>query len=294
MKIVRTKADVAFDTFINIFLGAFTLAILYPLYYIVIASFSDPSAIFTGGITVFPKGFQLDAYQKILEDSRIWIGYRNTIFITIVGTAVNLAVTLPAAYALSRRDFHGRGIIFLLTMITMYIGGGLVPSYLLNRSLGLLDTYWVLILPGAVVVWNLIVCRTFFATSIPDELLDAASIDGCSDLRFFGSIVLPLSPALIAIMALYYGVSHWQQFFNAMIYINSPEKQTLPLVLRSILLKNTVTEMFDSVNSLGDDMMLSEVMKYGLIIVASLPLLVVYPFLQKYFIKGVLVGSVKG
>ena len=225
-------------------------------------------------------------------DSRIWQGYLNTIIYTVVGTGVNLLVTLPAAFALSRREFRPRRVIMFLMTFTMYFSGGLIPSYLLFKNLNLLDSMWVFILPGAVSVWNLIIARSFFETSIPEELHDAAQIDGLRYTGYFLKIVLPLSSAIIAVIGLYYFVGHWNDYFTGLIYIQSADKQPLQVVLQNILLSNKTT------SSSGTDMVmqqqLADQIKYGVIIVSTLPLLVIYPFLQKYFNKGVMIGAVKG
>ena len=246
----------------------------------------------TGKLTLLPIGTTFAGYARVFGDSRIWQGYLNTIIYTVVGTGVNLLVTLPAAFALSRREFRPRRVIMFLMTFTMYFSGGLIPSYLLFKNLNLLDSMWVFILPGAVSVWNLIIARSFFETSIPEELHDAAQIDGLRYTGYFLKIVLPLSSAIIAVIGLYYFVGHWNDYFTGLIYIQSADKQPLQVVLQNILLSNKTT------SSSGTDMVmqqqLADQIKYGVIIVSTLPLLVIYPFLQKYFNKGVMIGAVKG
>lgn len=231
-------------------------------------------------------------YEKIFEDSRIWIGYRNTIFYTAAGTLFSLFGTLLAAYALSRRELPWKGPIMFFFIFTMFFNGGLVPTYFVIKSLGMLDTPWVMIIPFAVNIYNMIITRTFFQTSIPEELFDAAKIDGCNYTRFFITIVLPLSKAIISVMALYYAVGYWNEYFRALIYIKKKELIPLQLVLRDILISNQAFEQSTLDNSAKQR--LADILKYALIIVSTLPVMMVYPFIQKYFTKGVMIGSIKG
>jgi putative aldouronate transport system permease protein len=295
IEVTRTKSDLAFDIVNYVFLSIVLLLVLYPLYFVVIASFSNPSLVNSGQVKLLPKGINLDGYIRIFKDSSIVTGYKNTIVYTVIGTFVNIAFTIPAAFALSRKDLDGRNLIMYLVTFTMFFGGGLIPTFIVVRNLGLYNSMWSLILPGAVIPWNLIIARTFFQTSIPDELREAAQIDGCNDFMFFFKIVLPLSSTLIAIMVLFYGVGHWNSFFNALIYIKDKARYPLQLVLRNILIVNQVsTDMLENVEQMNEQLEIAALIQYGVIIVAALPLLILYPFLQRYFVKGVMIGSVKG
>jgi len=274
--------------------------VLFPLIHIVSASISDPDLVNTGKIWLLPKGIMFEGYKKVFENNEIVVGYRNTIFYTVVGTFVNLAVTLPAAYALSKKHLIGRNFLMFFMTFTMYFSGGMIPTYILVKNLNLLNTYTVLIVCGAVSTYNLIICRTFFADSVPSELEDAAMIDGCSTTRTFITIILPLSKALIGVMVLYYGVAHWNSYFNALIYLNDRSKIPLQLVLREILIEQQMaSKLLESDAVMADDMKamqmkMSSLIKYSTIVVSSLPVLIAYPFLQKYFEKGVMLGSIKG
>ncbi|WP_243459525.1 carbohydrate ABC transporter permease [Metabacillus bambusae] len=291
----RSKEDKVFDL-INIFLVAImVILVVYPLYFIVIASISNPNMIYEGKVWFLPKDITFEGYQRIFNDSKIWLGYKNSIIYTFVGTIVNVTFTLMAAYALSRRDLYGRNLIMFLFLFTMFFSGGLIPTYLVVKDLGLLNTMWALILPKAVAVWNVIVARTYFQTSIPNELLEAAKMDGCSDAKFFWKIVVPLSKPIVAVMVLFYAVGHWNSYFDALIYLNNEDLYPLQLILRNILIQNEAsTQMISDLDSLAAKQRVSELIKYGVIIVASIPLLILYPFVQKYFVKGVMIGGIKG
>jgi putative aldouronate transport system permease protein len=291
----RSKEDKVFDL-INIFLVAImVILVVYPLYFIVIASISNPNMIYEGKVWFLPKEITFEGYQRIFNDSKIWLGYKNSIIYTFVGTIVNVSFTLMAAYALSRRDLYGRNLIMFLFLFTMFFSGGLIPTYLVVKDLGLLNTMWALILPKAVAVWNVIVARTYFQTSIPNELLEAAKMDGCSDAKFFWKIVVPLSKPIVAVMVLFYAVGHWNSYFDALIYLNNEDLYPLQLILRNILIQNEAsTQMISDLDSLAAKQRVSELIKYGVIIVASIPLLILYPFVQKYFVKGVMIGGIKG
>ncbi|GGN97050.1 carbohydrate ABC transporter permease [Saccharibacillus kuerlensis] len=272
------------------------LSIVYPLYFVVIASISNSTLVSTGQVTIFPKDISFFGYSEIFKDQRIWTGYGNTILYTVLGTAVNLLFTLPAAYVLSRQEFRARRFIMFAFVLTLFFGGGLIPTYLLMKDLGLLNTMWVFILPFSVNVYNLIIARSFFESSIPKELYEAAAMDGCSHFRYFGSVVLPLSKAIVSVIGLYYLVAHWNDFFTGLIYIRSNELQPLQIVLRDILLSNQVFSGGAGSGGAagGYAQQYADQVKYGVIIVSTLPILLVYPFLQKYFDKGVMIGSVKG
>ncbi len=272
------------------------LVCLYPLYYIVIVSFSSQVA----GVYFAPVEPTLEPFKLILTDDKIWIGYGNTIFYTVLGTLANLAVTLPCAYALSRKDFVGRRIFTAVIMITMFISGGLVPSYLNISRMHLIDTRLIIILLGLTTAYNIVVSRTFFATSIPNELLDASQIDGCGDFGFFVRIVLPLSKPIMAVMALYFGVARWNSYFNEMVYLKDTAKYPVTLFLRRLLSNVKELELMIEQGLIHDvsgamaNMELATVMQYCLIVVSTVPMMIIYPFMQKYFAKGVMIGSVKG
>lgn len=297
----ETKTDKIFKAFIYAFLVLAMVIVLYPLIYIISASVSNPSAVNSGEMWLFPKGFTLAGYELIFQNELIWRGYLNTIFYTVLGTSINLLFTLPAAYALSRKDLVGRNIFMGIFVFTMFFGGGLIPSYLLIKNLGLIDTIWAMVIPNACAVWNLIVARVFFQVTIPRELEEAAAIDGCTNMKLFVKIILPLSTPIIAVMALFYGVGHWNGYFNALIYLSDKELYPLQLVLREILVLQSMTaemaggaisgSVAEAQNSKAE---LAQIIKYGVMIVSTLPIIIVYPFLQRYFVKGVMIGSVKG
>jgi putative aldouronate transport system permease protein len=287
--------DRIFDGVNYTFLTFILLLVLYPLWFVVIASFSEPDLVNAGKVWLIPRGFNLDGYVRLMDEKRIWSGYLNSFFYLFAGTTINLFLTIPAAYALSRKDFVGRNFFILIVTITMFFSGGLIPLYLVVKGLGILNTRWAMILPQAVIAWNLIVTRTFFQASIPEELLDASRIDGCSNTQFFIRIVLPLSKAIIAVMVLYYGINHWNQYFNALIYLRNEALYPLQLILREILIQAQIqAQMLDDAETAADLIRIAETIKYAVIIVASLPLLILYPFLQKYFVKGVMIGAIKG
>ncbi|MBO0991531.1 carbohydrate ABC transporter permease [Bacillus sp. SD088] len=294
-----TKADKIFKVFNFLFLTLAMLVVLYPLIYIVSASISDPKAVNSGDMWLFPKGVTFEGYKLIFDNPDIWKGYLNTIFYTALGTVINLAITIPAAYALSRRDLSGRGLLMGMFVLTMFFSGGLIPTYLVVRNLGLIDTVWAMVLPNAAAVWNIIVARVFFQTSIPTELEEAAIIDGCTNFKMFAKIILPLSAPIIAVMALFYGVGHWNGYFNALIYLSDKQLYPLQLVLREILvlqeMSSNSTEISSSLaEAMNNKQQLAAVIKYGVMIVSTLPIIIVYPFLQRYFVKGVMIGSLKG
>ncbi|MCU6711447.1 carbohydrate ABC transporter permease [Paenibacillus sp. J5C_2022] len=284
--------------YIYVFL-AFAI-VAYPVLYMMSASISDPKLVASGDMWLLPKGITFDGYIRVFENNNVWMGYRNTIIYTVVGTAINLFVTLPAAYALSRKDFAGRHFFMGMFLVTMFFGGGLVPTYLLIKSLGMIDTIWAIVIPSAASIWNIIVARTFFQASIPTELQEAAQIDGSSNLLLFIKIVLPLSMPIIAVMALFYGVGHWNSYFPAMIYLNDVAKYPLQLVLRQILVLQEMSAQgggaidMSSASALNSKAEVAALVRYAVIIVATAPIIAVYPFLQRYFVQGVMIGSVKG
>lgn len=294
---VRPSApDRVFDA-INLTILALVLAsLVYPLYFVLISSISEPSLVSTGRVTWYPRKITLQGYTRVLRDPNIIVGYRNTFLYTGVGTAINVTLTVFAGYALSRRDFKGRNVITGFIVFTMLFNGGLIPLYLVVRNLGLLNTLGAMVLPTAVNVINLIIARTFFASTIPDELLEAARVDGCGTARFFFQIVLPISPAIIAVEVLFYGVFHWNSFFEALIFLHDPDKYPLQMVLREILLRARLSEMMTSSDprEFQELQLLAELIKFSAIVIASAPILLLYPFLQRYFMKGVMIGSLKG
>ncbi|WMT39469.1 carbohydrate ABC transporter permease [Paenibacillus sp. D2_2] len=296
----ETRRDKIFLAFTYLFVILAFIVVFYPLLYMLSASISDPKYVASGEMWLWPKGITLDGYKRVFENTSIWVGYGNTILYTVIGTTINLVVTLPAAYALSRKDFVGRNFFMGMFMVTMFFSGGLVPSYLLIKSLGMINTMWAIVIPSAASIWNIIVSRTFFQGSIPPELQDAAQVDGCTNMRLFIKIILPLSMPIIAVMALFYGVGHWNNYFSAMIYLNDAGKYPLQLVLRQILVLQEMsaqgggaidTSTAAAMNSKAE---IAALVKYAVIIVATIPVIVIYPFLQRYFVQGVMIGSVKG
>lgn len=291
----EARPDAIFNTVIFILMILIIIAISYPLYFVVIASISSPNAVNSGQVLLWPKDLTVAGYKKILEYEPLWTGYANSLLYTIAGTVINLLFTIPAGYALSRKKLRGRKFLMLLFAITMFFGGGMIPTYLVIRKLGLLDTIWVMLLPGACSVYNIIVTKTFMENSIPEELLDASRIDGCNDFQTFTSVVLPLSMPIIAVMTLFYAIGHWNSYFDALLYLNDPGKFPLQMVLRELLLQNQVSSGMTSGNmsSIAERAQLAEQMKYGIIIVATLPMMLMFPFVIKHFKKGVMVGSIK-
>jgi putative aldouronate transport system permease protein len=294
----ETFSDRVFVLGNYVFIGVLLIMVVYPLLYIVSASVSDPVAVNSGRMWLWPVGFTWEGFARVFRNPDILLGYRNTLFYTGVGTLINLLVTLPCAYALSRDDLRGRGVILVVILFTMFFSGGLIPTYLLVRDLGLVNTPWALLLPKAAAAWNILVAMAFFRMTIPKELHDAAVIDGCSEFRFFTQIVLPLSKAIIAVMALFYAVGHWNQYFDALIYLSDRNLYPLQLFLREILVQQQMTATMmmdgDTMEAMAQQARIADIVKYAVMIVASLPLLIAYPFLQRYFVKGVMIGSVKG
>ena len=288
----KISGDKIFLLFNNIVAAFFLLIAFYPLFFVVIASFSDINEIFKGKVWIVPVGFNLAGYKMMLGRAEIWTGYANAIFYTVLGTLINLVLNIPLAYALSRPGVPFRSAINKFFMFAMFFSGGLIPTYMLISDLKLVGSFWPLVLLPAVNVYNMIICRTFFQSSIPGEIIEAAKIDGCDDVRTFGKVVLPLSKPILAVMVLYFGVAHWNSYFNAMIYLRDEKKYPLQLVLRHLLDNTRVTD--DVMDSITRDDLLVLSMRYGVIIVASVPMLIIYPFIQKYFVKGVMIGAVKG
>ena len=291
------NGDKGFDLGIYLISGFIALLCLYPLYLVLINSFSDPFAVARGEVVLLPKGFSFDAYIQAFKNGDIMRGYANSLFYLVVGVMINMVLTIPAAYALSKQHMKGRNAIMMMIVFTMYFSGGLIPHYLMVRGLGLINTRAIVLLEGAVVTTNLIIARTFFASSVPKALEEAAEIDGCSGIQVFFKIVLPLSKAIMAVITLYYMVGHWNSYFTEMMYLRDREKYPIQLILRSILSMSRVDpkdmQGIDG-EQLSQMIGAADVLKYGLIVISTVPILCVYPFIQKYFEKGVMVGSVKG
>lgn len=297
-RIHLSRGDLLFQILVYTVLGLLSLIVLYPLIYVVSASFTSPAALVAGKMYLWPVNPTVSSYKAVLRESRLWIGYKNTIFYTLLGVSINIVMTVLGAYPLSRKDLVGRKVIMTLITFTMFFSGGMIPTYLAMKSFGLLNSPFAVIFPGAVNVTNLIIARTYFATSIPWELQEAATIDGCSNTGLFLKIVLPLSMPIVAVIALYYLVGHWNAYFNALIYLSNEKLYPLQLFLRNILLMDQMTEMMEgdseALQALMRRLQLKESMKYGIVVLSSLPVLVIYPFLQKYFVKGMMIGAIKG
>lgn len=297
MKFRETGSDKVFNIVNNIVLIIIFLLVAYPLLYVVSASFSDSSAIIQGKVILFPVDFNFDGYKAVFEHKAILTGFGNSFFYMVVGTSLNVAMTVMLGYPLSRQNFFGKRVMSLMLVFTMIFNAGLIPNYLLIKQLGLLDTRAVMIIPKALDVWNVMIAITYFRTTIPNELLEASRIDGCDDFTFVRKVVLPLSKPIIAVITLFYAVAHWNTFFDAMLYLKSTDLRPLQLVLREILVNNQISlDMISSMDpqSLAAKENLAVLLKYSLIVVSSLPLMLLYPFIQKHFVKGIMVGSVKG
>lgn len=271
------------------------LSVLYPLVYIVSASFSSPNAVSTGKVVLFPVEFSLEGYKTVFSHQRVWTGYKNTLIYTVFGTLINVFMTLICAFPMARRGLPHKNFFAFLFTLTMIFSGGMIPTYLLVRDLHMLNTRWALMIPGAMAVYQMIIARTFIQNTIPDELLESSQIDGCSDFRFFGVFVLPLSKAVIAVIAMQYAVGHWNSYFNAFIYLTDSSKYPLQIFLREILIMNQI----DSADLVDPELAvamqgMADLLKYALIIVATVPILCIYPFVQRYFTEGVMIGSLKG
>lgn len=287
-------SDKALLTIGYLLLGLFVAAIIVPLCYVIIASFMDPNVLQNQGVTFDFSKWTVMAYKKVLENKMIWTGFMNSIFYSVAFTAISVGVTILAAYPMSKKDFVGKGFFQVIFMITMFFGGGLIPTYLVVSNLNLVDTPWAIILPGAFNVWNMILARTYYQ-SLPGELREASAVDGASELVHFFKVLLPVCKPIIAVLALYQFVGMWNSYFDAMIYLNEADKQPLQLVLRSILILNTPESgMIADIQSMAEMSKMAELLKYSTIVVSSIPLLLMYPFFQKYFDKGIMVGSVKG
>ena len=288
------KEDKALLTIGYIILGLFLVAIIVPIIYIILASFIDPVTLQNKGLTFDFSKWTLTAYERVMSNAQIWVGFKNALVYSVLFTALSVVVTLLAAYPMSRSDFKGRGFFNTIFIITMFFGGGLIPTYLLISNLGMLDTIWAILLPGAFSVWNMIIARTYYR-GIPQDLQEAAEIDGANEMVYFFKVLLPVCTPIIATIAMWQFVGMWNSYFDAMIYLNSASKQPLQLVLRSILIQNQPEPgMVSDMQSTAERAQLAELLKYATIIISSLPLMIMYPFFQKYFDNGIMAGAVKG
>ena len=296
IKIKLTPIDRAFYVVVDIYLAICGVIVLLPLLHVLAQSLSDPMMVLSGRVSFWPLNPTLDIYQQVLKSQSIMTGFVNTLFYAGAGTCLNLFMTVICAYPLARKGLWGRKFLVFLFTFTMMFGGGMIPTYLVIKQLGLINTRAVMILPGAITVWNMIMCRTYFMSSIPEELYESASLDGASDIRMLWSIVVPLSTPILAVMVLFYAVGHWNSYFDAMIYLNSPELYNIQLVLRNAI--NNVKSITDNAASDMTNMVKNEAnaeaIKYVLIVITMIPVMLIYPFVQKYFIKGIMIGSIKG
>jgi putative aldouronate transport system permease protein len=294
--IKKSKSDNIVIIIIYSILTLCTIITLYPLVYVFSSSFSSTRAVIFGKVWLFPVEPNILGYKTLLKDPLIMTGYMNSIFYTVVGTVLNIVMTIIGGYPLSRKDFKGRSIIIKYFTFTMFFSGGMIPSYLLIQKLNLINSRWVLIIPGAMSVWNVIITRTFFQVTIPEELFEVAKIDGCSDIKFITRIVLPLSGAIISVMTLFYAVGHWNSYFSALLYLRDQRKYPLQLILRNILILSKISAEMKYIDVRTEERVqgLEDLLKYSLIVFASAPVFIIYPFVQKFFVKGLMIGSIKG
>ena len=296
IKIKLTPVDRSFYVVVDVYLAICGIIVLLPLLHVLAQSLSDPMMVIAGRVSFFPINPTLDIYSQVIKSQNIMTGFMNTLFYAGVGTCLNLFMTVICAYPLARKGLWGRKVIVFIFTFTMVFGGGMIPTYLVIKQLGLIDTRAVMILPGAITVWNMIMCRTYFMSSIPEELYESASLDGASDIRILVSMVVPLSVPILAVMVLFYAVGHWNSYFDAMIYLNSPELYNIQLVLRNAInnvksiSENGASDMANMVKNEAN----GEAIKYVLIVITMIPVMIIYPFVQKYFIKGIMIGSIKG
>lgn len=294
-KIKFGRSDRIFYTATYILLTVFTILVLYPLLYILAASFSSPQAVTEGRVFIIPVDPSLEGYTAVFKNELIMTGFANSIFYVIAGTIINMLLTIMAAYPLSRRDLVGRSFFTFFFAFTMMFGGGLIPSYILIKNLSLIGTRWALIIPGGMSVYNMIICRTYIQSNIPSDLLEVSKIEGASNLYFLWKVVLPLSKPVLAVLVLFYAVGHWNSWFGAFLYLNDSTKYPLQLVLRNILISNTVNlEMVVDYELLQEKQRVANLLKFSLIVVSTVPVLMIYPFVQKYFVQGIMIGSLKG
>ena len=289
------SSDFLFYCITGMIITFFFLIVLYPVIFAIAASFSSGDAVTAGKVFLWPVDFSLDGYKTVFHNSQVLTGFKNSFLYTFVGTVINVTLTMCAAYALTRIEVPGINKIMFLFTFTMFFGGGIIPNYILVRNLHLMNTMWAMVLPGAISAYNLIIARTFIQSNIPKELHEAAEMDGCGDIKFFLKIVLPLSGAVIAVLVLFYGVANWNSYFNAMLYLNDKDKYSLPIVLKQILISSQIDPSTVTDPELQMQIArIANVIKYSLIVVAMVPIAIIYPFIQKYFVKGVMIGSIKG
>lgn len=288
------RSDKTFDRIVDVMGAIIILIVLVPLIFVVAASFSDPDRVIRGDVLLIPKGITLKAYSMVFENQDIWRGFANTLFYTAAGTTISLVLTILAAYPLSRKNLRGRNFLMMAILFTMYFSGGMIPTYMLVRNLGMYNSIWAILIPNAVSTYNLIVAKTFFENSIPEELYESAHLDGCGNIAMLIKIVLPLSKAIMAVLVLYYAVAIWNAYFDALIYLKDAAKQPLQIVLRNILLMGQTEQMGTNDVGMAEKIKMAEAIKYSVIVVSSIPMLILYPFVQKYFVKGVMIGAVKG
>jgi putative aldouronate transport system permease protein len=288
-----SAGDKVFLISIYVILSLVFIVVLYPLVYIVSSSFSSPAAVTSGRVWLWPVDLSLRGYTLLFENPKIMTGYANSLFYTTAGTIISVILTIMISYPLSRKTFFGKNALMMMITFTMLFSGGLIPTYMVVREVGLIDSRWALLIPNAIWVWQVIIARSFFQNSIPDELIDSSEMDGCSDFRFIRSVVIPLSKPIIAVLVLMYAVGQWNAYFDALIYLKSANLFPLQLILRSIIIENNSSGIMDAMK-LVERQQLAESLKYSLIVVATLPVLIIYPFVQRYFVQGMLVGSVKG
>ena len=294
VRLYQTVPDRILTLMVWLLLLLIFLVIIVPILFIVASSFSDPGAVSAGKVFLWPVDFSLAGYRVIFQSSYIMRGFYNSVVYTLLGTVISVTLTLFAGYPLARKDLKIRGVVMFLFTVTMFFSGGMIPTYLVVSKLHLINTIWAMVLPGAMGVWNVILTKTYIQTSIPDEIYESASIDGCSDWRYFVNMVIPLSKPIIAVMVLLYAVGKWNDFFSGLIYLNDASLQPLQLILRNILVQNDTTGMAMNLGEQMNRQELKTLMQYSLIIVSSVPVLILYPFIQKYFVKGVMIGSLKG
>ena len=294
IKVYSAPADKVYMTLVYLFTGLATLIILVPILFIVAASFSSPEALLSAKVFLWPVEFTTRGYSMIVEHPALMGGFRNSILYTLVGTVINVVMTILAAYPLSRKDLPVRHVVMFLFAFTMLFNGGMIPTYLTVKDLGLLDTMWAMVIPNALAVWNVIITRTFFQTTIPDEMLESASIDGCDDFHFLMKMVLPLSVSIIAVNVLLYAVSHWNTYFNALMYLNKADKYPIQLVLRDILIQDDTAGVSMDVTKQIEKQKTRYLLQYSTIVIATLPVMCLYPLVQRYFVTGMMVGAVKG
>ncbi len=294
MRKIKSRGERTFDIILIIISIIIMLVIAYPLYFVIIASFSQPQAVLEGKISFWPVGFNIESYKMILKEEKIWMGYRNTILYAVMGTFINLILTTLVAYPLSRKDMPCRKTLTFVITFTMLFSGGMIPVYMVVRGLNLTDTIWAMVIPNAISTYNMLVMKNYFQTSIPEELHEAAAIDGCGHFQSLIRVVLPLSTPIIAVITLFYAVGHWNSFFNAIIYLRDQTLYPLQIILRDIMLQNSLEAVGGDMVGMYEKVMQGETMKYAVILIASAPVLMLYPFVQKYFVKGIMVGAVKG